>query len=294
MNYLKISALAAIVSISFAACKSGGFDKTESGLQYKMHTKNEGAKPAVGDIVVMDMIYKTDKDSVLFSTYTKGQPLEMPLQEPSYKGSVEEGFAMLSAGDSATFLVSADSLFLRTFHMEKMPDFIKAGSMLTFMVKMQKFTTKAEAEAKEKAMLEKYKNDEVTATAKYISDNKITTKPTASGLYYTETLAGKGMQADTGMTVSMHYTGKFLDGKVFDSSLQTGQPLEFILGRNQVIPGWEEGIRMMKKGGKATILVPSALGYGEHGAQDPRSRGEYIIPPYSALVFELELVDVKK
>lgn len=294
MNYLKISALAAIVSISFAACKSGGFDKTESGLQYKMHTKNEGAKPAVGDIVVMDMIYKTDKDSVIFSTYKQGKPLEMPLQEPSYKGSVEEGFAMLSAGDSATFLVSADSLFLKTFHMEKMPDFLKAGSMLTFIVKMQKFTTKADAEAKEKAMLEKLKSDEVAAISQYIADNNVTAKPTASGLYYIETLAGKGMQADTGMTVSIHYTGKFMDGKVFDSSVQRGQPIELILGRQQVIPGWEEGIRMMKKGGKATLLIPSAIGYGERGFEDPRNRGEYIIPPCSALVFELELVDVKK
>ena len=294
MNYFKITALAAIVSVNFYACKSGGFDKTESGLQYKMHTKNEGAKPVVGDIVVMDMIYKTDKDSVLFSTYTKGTPLEMPLQEPSYKGSVEEGFAMLSAGDSATFLVSADSLFEKTFHMEKMPDFIKKGSMLTFVVKMQKFTTKAAAEAADQALREKNKNAEVTETAKYIADNAITVQPSATGLYYIETLAGKGSKVDTGMTVSIHYTGKFLDGKVFDSSLQSGKPIDLILGRNQVIPGWEEGILLMKKGGKATFLIPSSLGYGERGAPDPRKQNEYIIPPYSALVFEVELIDVKK
>ena len=294
MNSLKISALAAIVSVSFAACKSGGFDKTESGLQYKMHTKNEGAKPVVGDILTLDLMYLNDKDSVLFSTYVQGQSMTIPLQESSFKGSFEEGFAMMCAGDSATFIIPADSFYTKIVNMEKLPDFVKPGSMLTFRVKMNKFITKAQAEADERAMLTKFKNDEVTATAKYIDDNKITVKPTSSGLYYIETLAGKGMQADTGMTVAIHYTGKFLDGRVFDSSLQRGKPIELVLGGGQVIPAWEEALKFMKKGGKASILVPSSLGYGERGFPDPRSRGEYIIPPYAALVFDLELVDVKK
>jgi FKBP-type peptidyl-prolyl cis-trans isomerase len=120
---------------------------------------------------------------------------------------------------------------------------------------------------------------------KYISDNKITVKPTESGLYYIQKLAGKGKQAENGKLVTVHYTGKFLDGNVFDSSIGR-EPFQLILGAGQVIPGWDEGIAKMKEGGKAQLLIPSALGYGMHGAGG-------FIPPYTPLVFDVELVKVE-
>ena len=109
---------------------------------------------------------------------------------------------------------------------------------------------------------------------------------TTSGLEYVETLAGTGAQAKAGDTVRVHYTGKFLDGKVFDSSVSRGEPLEFPLGKGRVIKGWDEGIALMKVGGKAQLIIPPALGYGERGAGGA-------IPPNSTLVFDVELVSVK-
>ena len=108
---------------------------------------------------------------------------------------------------------------------------------------------------------------------------------TSSGLEYIEVEAGTGEQAVAGKTVGVHYTGKFPDGKVFDSSISRGQPIEFQLGRGNVIKGWDEGIALMKVGGKAQLIIPPALGYGERGAGG-------VIPPNATLVFDVELVDV--
>ncbi len=109
---------------------------------------------------------------------------------------------------------------------------------------------------------------------------------TASGLEYVEVEAGTGVQAVAGKTVAVHYTGKFQDGKVFDSSVSRGEPIEFQLGRGNVIKGWDEGIALMKVGGKAQLIIPPALAYGERGAGG-------VIPPNATLVFDVELVSVK-
>ena len=109
---------------------------------------------------------------------------------------------------------------------------------------------------------------------------------TNSGLEYIETVAGTGAQAAAGKTVSVHYTGKLTNGKVFDSSLTRGTPIEFKLGAGRVIKGWDEGIALMKVGGKATLTIPPQLGYGERGAGG-------VIPPNATLIFEVELVSAK-
>ena len=109
---------------------------------------------------------------------------------------------------------------------------------------------------------------------------------TASGLEYIEVEAGTGPQAEAGTTVSVHYTGKLQDGKVFDSSVSRGEPITFQLGKGKVIKGWDEGIALMKVGGKAQLIIPPQLGYGERGAGG-------VIPPNATLVFDVELVDVK-
>ena len=110
---------------------------------------------------------------------------------------------------------------------------------------------------------------------------------TASGLDYIEVQAGTGAQAEAGKTVSVHYTGKLQDGKVFDSSVTRGEPITFPLGQGRVIKGWDEGIAQLGIGDSAVLIVPPQLGYGEKGA------GEGLIPPNATLVFVVTLVDVK-
>ncbi len=109
---------------------------------------------------------------------------------------------------------------------------------------------------------------------------------TASGLEYRITKEGTGEYAANGDIVSVHYTGTFENGEVFDSSVERGQPIEFKLGEGRVIQGWEEGIKFLNKGSRAIFRIPSGLAYGDTGAGP--------IPPGATLIFEVELVDLKK
>ena len=113
----------------------------------------------------------------------------------------------------------------------------------------------------------------------YLLEQNITTKPTASGIYYIETLKGTGPDASGGDRVKVKYTGKFLDGEVFDSGTFT-----FLLGYGYVIPGWDEGINYMQVGGKATLIIPSTMAYGSDGSGP--------IPGYTTLIFDVELIDI--
>ena len=110
---------------------------------------------------------------------------------------------------------------------------------------------------------------------------------TPSGLQYEDTVVGTGASPKTGQTCVMHYTGWLWEneakGKKFDSSVDRGQPFEFQIGRGMVIKGWDEGVATMKVGGKRTLLIPAALGYGSRGAGG-------VIPPNATLVFDVELL----
>ena len=109
---------------------------------------------------------------------------------------------------------------------------------------------------------------------------------TESGLRYKMIQKGSGKKAENGKTVSVHYTGQLEDGKVFDSSYPRKKPIEFPLGRGNVIEGWDEGIALLQVGDKARFVIPSHLGYGSRGAGG-------VIPPNATLIFDVELMDVK-
>jgi peptidylprolyl isomerase len=110
---------------------------------------------------------------------------------------------------------------------------------------------------------------------------------TDSGLKYVVIEEGTGATPKAGELVKVHYTGTLADGTKFDSSLDRGEPIQFVLGRGQVIPGWDEGIGLMKVGGKCKLIIPPDLAYGEQGAGG-------VIPPNATLNFEVELVAVEE
>lgn len=113
---------------------------------------------------------------------------------------------------------------------------------------------------------------------------------TSSGLQFEDSVVGTGAQPAAGQTCIMHYTGwLYQDGKKgakFDSSVDRGQPFEFPLGMGRVIKGWDEGVASMKIGGKRTLIIPAALGYGARGAGS-------VIPPNATLLFDVELLGVR-
>ena len=167
-----------------------------------------------------------------------------------------------------------------------MPEFIKKGSYFKFVIKMEEVMTKAEYEALAKKQEAETVGKEDKVIQDYMAANNLKGIKQPSGLYYIQTKPGTGGKAEAGKTVSVHYTGKLLDGTKFDSSVDRASPFDFSLGQGQVIKGWDEGIALMSVGEKGILLIPSALGYGARGAGGS-------IPPNSILIFEVELLDVK-
>lgn len=109
---------------------------------------------------------------------------------------------------------------------------------------------------------------------------------TESGLQYIDDAVGEGDFPMEGEMVTVHYTGKLTNGKVFDSSVKRNDPFSFVIGVGQVIKGWDEGVITMKPGGKRTLVIPPELGYGARGAGG-------VIPPNATLIFDVELISIR-
>jgi len=296
----------AAIAIVFGACsdsKFEGYTKAESGLYYKFFKHDEaGHKVVEGDgIMVSYVISKESNDSMIVDSKSVSQDgtgyVNFQMRKSSFKGSFEEGMMMMAKGDSAAFIVSADSFFLKTNGQTELPKGFSPGQNLKGIFKIKELRTAKELEenqkkqqAEQEAMAKDFEAKEKPMFDKYLADNKITAKPTASGLIYVETKKGSGPNPKATDMVTVHYTGKFLDGRVFDSSVERGKPADLLL--TEVIPGWIEGLQLMKKGGKATMVIPSSIAWGARGSQwDPRSNQG--IPPYAPVMFEIELFDIK-
>jgi FKBP-type peptidyl-prolyl cis-trans isomerase FkpA len=314
---LKNYFIVAIASLAVILQSCDGFKKTETGLQYKILADSTTGKNAeMGDAVVLHIKYENAKDTL--NTFKRGTPLTVLVQK-TFQGGLEEGLTMLSKGDSAIFRISSDSLYTKMFH-DSLPKQIKPGSFTDFTVKVVKIYTKEEVKKEQQAMeqrkkdMKKMQMDYVAQAVKgmldtskaqlkkddaiikdYIKKNNLTAQRTENGVYYVITKQGDGPAVSPGDTVAVSYTGKLLDGKEFDSS-KGRPPFNVIVGVGQVIPGWDEALTKLNKGTVATIIIPSPLAYGKEGAKDRNSSdpNAYRIPPNAPLVFDIELVDVKK
>jgi len=271
--------------------------RTPNGAMYKIFTHNTGDKIKLDDIVTFHVIQKTDKDSVLYSTYNTGRPVQAQCQPSKNVVDLMEIFPLLTLNDSVLVKVPADSLFKG--HEEQRPPFFPKGSNLVLILKILRVQSLNDAIAERNAMIEKMKTAEVTDAAKYIADHKLILKTTLSGLKYIITKPSPKPRPQKGDTLLVNYVGRTLDDKIFDTSIETiakgagiaqegrpYEPFQFIVGSGGVIPGWDEGLLLVNEGAKARFVIPSALGYGSQGAGDN-------IKPYSTLVFDIELVKVK-
>lgn len=272
------------------------FETTETGLKYKFHIKGtDTLHPQYEQIVTVKMSKRLG-DSVLESTnLIDPNGMDQYLRKTTFKGAVEEGILMMTIGDSATFLISTDSINKYYPAQDSTKNF-KSNSFLAFDIKLMNIKTmeevQIEQEQKRMVYVNERKEKEPKELSQYIQDNHIDTKPTAGGLYLIETAKGKGATPKEGDSVFVHYTGAFLDGTIFDSSVKRNQPFGFVLGSKQVIEGWEQAIRMMKKGTVATIILPSSLAYDSTGYRNSQT-GKYFIPPYSPMKFDIQLLEIK-
>jgi len=276
---------------SCTAQKNDGFKTNENGLQSKVITKGKGTTlPKVGDFGEMHVRFKIG-DSTLINTFemNNGEAVTQQFQQATMKGDLMEGLLTMHEGDSVVFRMLMDTLAERS--KQPKPQWAKAGDYATWEVKMLSIKTKEqlEKEQKEKELAQMQTDDQLIQ--EYLKKQGLTNaQKTESGLYYVMLSEGSGAAPKAGQQATVNYTGTTLDGEKFDSNVDPAfkhvEPFVFAIGTRQVIKGWDEAATLLKKGGKATFILPSHLAYG------PRAAGPQI-PPYSVLVFDIELVDFK-
>ena len=285
-NFFLLSALFLMLSV-LTGCSNApkGYQATDNGLYYRLFTNNGGENPQIGDLLELTMSCSLN-DTVVILPLTKNI---IPMTEPSFWSDFVEGFSMMHKGDSASFIVDIDSSFVNLFGYNTLPPQFSSTDIMRFEVRLDDFYPESEFRFR---MIENIKKNYPAETEKaaselnaYLEKNGVVAQPTSTGLYYVKTQDGTGEKPSKGSTVKAHYTGYLLDGTVFDTSIERGEPIEFVLGVGQVIPGWDEGIALMSKGEKAVLYIPYYLAYGD------RDLG--VIPPFSNLVFEVELIDFK-
>jgi len=266
--------------------KYPGYRKAKGGIYFALHKIGESnLKAKYGDYIITDISYQTIKDSVFFKGRRK-----FLLESPAYKKSINECFTMLSEGDSASFIIPAYDFFNHTLG-KTLPSYIRENEDIKISAAIIEIQSEEEYVREKNAFLkwiEDFSEYEKEILRQFIQGSKISVKPTSSGLYYIKLSPGNGRRVKPGDTLSIDYEGRFLNGKFFDSTIKRFEPFQFVYGQEwQVIKGLEEGVGMMEEGEKALLIVPSELAFGQEGS----STG--IIPPYTSLIYEVELKKIK-
>lgn len=295
--------MALTLAAFMTACNSNNFKQTENGLLYRFETQNsEGAQPQAGDLLVGELILRIENDTLFNNTGNPDRIFQVA-EAPMFKGDIVEGLHMMHVGDKAIFKIPADSI--GNFMMEsQMPPQYKKGSGQYFYyeITLHELVTKDELAQEQANFIEEMnlrKENEPATLAEYITKNNITAKPTKSGLYIIVNKKGDGPKVATGKKVSVNYTGRLLDGTLFDTSREADakeankadkgrkyEPMSYTVGAQPMIKGWEEGIMGQTVGSDITLVMPSELAYGGRGA------GKDIMP-YSPLVFNITIESVE-
>lgn len=283
-----------------AACGSGdmkGFKQTDEGLYYRFEQQcKDSLQVQEGDVLVGEMTIRLDS-TVLRSNVGRTERL-MPAI-PMYDGVLHEGLLMMHKGDRAIFAIEADSM-AKFMQPNQMPPMYEQGKGMKFYyeVNLQDIVTReefAEEQANYQKEMEQARAEEPELIAAYVKEHGVKAQPNAKGLYVIVNKKGNGPTVAVGREVTISYTGRLLDGTIFDSSNETDcaaasmpchEPLTYVVGQMSLIPGWEEGVMGQPAGSKLQLIIPSAMGYGPQGAGQQ-------IPPYSPLVFDIEILSVK-
>jgi len=273
-----------------------------TGVEYHFYKHDKKGKiPTMEDFVSVIMVYSTEGDSMLFDSRKKGGDsvgaIKLNLKK-AFNGCLEQGIAMMATGDSAAFKIRTDSLFLKSFHFRAVPPVMQKYTYLVFRIKLIKSETQKEMMDEMAKAVQDKRNKEMSTINKYLKDSNLHPTITPDSLYIIKHTTTTGTAIAEGDSVYVTYSGTLLNGQVFDASskhgpqegmpLVNGQPaLPAVYSKGMhLIQGWVIMLGMMHEGESATILVPSALGYGERGAGGQ-------IGPFTPLLFNLTVLKVK-
>jgi len=276
-----------LILFAVSGCsQGGGFKKTKSGLLYKIISNGSGPLAKKGEFLKVHYTQKV-RDSII-STSTDGLPTYAPVDSVGPVYNPTEIFAMLKKGDSAVVVMLADSLQKK---QGALPPFIGKNDKLTLTLKvLDVLKTETDVRADQTTLLEKRKGEEIATIEQYLAKNNIKAEKSEKGVFVQIETKGDGPAVDSGKAVHVKYTGQTFAGKVFDSNRDTtfghADPFVFVIGQRGAIEGWDDGLRLLNKGGKAKLYIPSMLAYG------PNPPPGAPFKAYENLMFDVEVIDV--
>jgi FKBP-type peptidyl-prolyl cis-trans isomerase FkpA len=286
LNYI----ISCCILFGLLACNN--YSETESGLRYKFlqRSKNQ-ILPTFGDYLQCYYSITNSEDSVVFSNFGR-TPDRILLVAPTHKGGdIMEALGSLSEGDSAQFLISADSFFYKTRMETTIPHYIKPGTDLKFIIKMDKRLNKFQVDSLVNAEKIQRWKAEVENIMVYIKKKGLVMQLdslTGIRVQFHYRATGDSTKAiHENSTVKFHFIGKLFDDTEYYNSYTMGQPQIVRVMKEQLQPiGMYEMLLKMKEGEKATFILPYDLGFGSKGV-------EGMIPPFSTLVYEINVLKVE-
>ena len=267
-----------ITTVLISCSKEPEVTTLKSGLQYLDDSLGTGREAKADNLVSIHFkgwMVPKDTASELFSDWTtdqskgmlslgdskmRNQPVKFILNSGSFIKGTDEGIVGMKTGGIRTIIIPS-----KLAYGEAGIGFIPPNTDLKVVVEL--------LEVKDKVVAEMWKVDSTLF------------KSTPSGLKYAIISQGNGPAIELNKTVTIHYSGYLLNGTIFDSSVERDEPIMFVVGQGQVMPGWDEGMQLLKKGDKARFIIPPQLGYGEMQLEK--------IPANSTLIFDTEVIDVK-
>ena len=288
INKIWLAVLPAI--IMGVACTNIGYEKTKSGLEYKIFPGEKGASLKQGDVVKFD-IRITYKDSLLGETYgaVPGYIIVDSIGRPH---DFSEILKLMKVGDSAVTIQLYDTLIKA--NPQGGPTFMKKGDKLKTSLRiLGVFTKQDSAMADYQAEMEKFKEKQIAEVQAYINKKNIKAEKLKN--VFVEVIdKGTGTPADSGKVVSVKYTGYNFAGKFFDSNIDSTKQIQshpmdlftFVAKEQGSVLGMLEGITLFNKGGKGRLYIPSYAGYGQQGSPPG-------ILPNEHLIFDIEVVEVQ-
>lgn len=306
-NYKSLVALLALLTGASTMSSCQKTKVTEKDAVEYTYIKEGSEKAPSGSFLLYNLEITTANDSVIYSTLTQPFPGYLMANDTiAPQNGMDEIFLSLRKGDSITFEAAAKIIF-----NGNQPAPIKEDDIIKVRLGAYDVKTEAEMQAFYEEVMKKEQEksaeraktllvEEAKTIDAYIAEKGLTAQKTENGLYYVIEKEGSGEATTPGTTMYVNYAGYLLNGTLFDTSLpeiakanniftegRPYEPLPVNVGMGQVIPGWDEGLMLLKKGSKAKFIIPSPLAYGENGAGA-------LIPANSILVFDVEVTDVQK
>lgn len=284
----KIVSCAFVSVILFVLTGCNQFEQGEGDLLLTMHTNASGPAIQTGELAELTVVEKTEEDSILQQATGDDRTILVIQQPAVFTGDLFTALGKMSEGDSATVKINLDSMVSKMGYSK--PANTK-GKFIVYELAVQRVLHKGnmtDSQYKQamdtfvKNRMEQLQQDEAGRIARFIKEKKLKTTAQPSGLQYMITASSSGTGASAGDTVAIHYTARFLNGKVID--VTHAQPRQFIAGSSTVIAGLNEAFGLFPPGAKAIVVIPAALAFGVNGYQG--------IQPYTPLIYDLEIVRI--